>query len=176
MLWKPNSSAQISDKGTAGCREHKPARLLPVKWDRGAGKTISFLNAQLALVTMTYAKARQQLAVQEETCAAPKKKGILTALGRILTHNAFLEESTQRQKRCRSGQVGKGAGGGGEGLEEIPRGRKQGGAPLEGKSCADESEWRDVCIVCIVCVVCVVAIVCITLVTMLAAVINDSVY
>jgi hypothetical protein len=67
---------------------------------REAGDTISFLNAQLALVTMTYAKARQQLAAQEEKCAAPKKKEISTALGCVLTHDAFFEaqqESAQRQ-------------------------------------------------------------------------------
>lgn len=74
------------------------------------GKTISFLNAQLALVTMTYTKAHQQLAAQEETRTAPKNKGILTALGHILTHNAFLEvqqESARRKSDVKAARLAK---------------------------------------------------------------------
>ncbi len=49
------------------------------------------LNVQLTLLNMTYAKAHQQLASQEDKHAAPKRKEISTVLGHILMHELFLD-------------------------------------------------------------------------------------
>ena len=54
-------------------------------------KTVDVLNVQLAILSMTCAKAHQQLASQEEKRAAPKRKEISTALGCMLTHDSFLD-------------------------------------------------------------------------------------
>ena len=64
----------------------------------------------VALTLLQGAKARQQLAAQEEKRAAPKKKEISTALGRVLTHDAFLEaqqESAQHQNDAEVAKLAK---------------------------------------------------------------------
>jgi len=48
---------------------------------------------------MAYAKARQQLVSQEERHAAPKRKEISTALGRVLTHESFLNAQMELDRR-----------------------------------------------------------------------------
>lgn len=66
---------------------------------RESSNTVDVLNAQLALSNMTYAKARQQLASQENKHAAPKRKEISTALGRVLTHDSFLDAQLEIDRR-----------------------------------------------------------------------------
>lgn len=66
---------------------------------RESSNTVDVLNAQLALSNMAYAKARQQLASQEDKRAAPKRKEISTALGRVLTHDSFLDAQLEIDRR-----------------------------------------------------------------------------
>src|SRR5260221_1280248 len=58
---------------------------------RESSTTVDVLNAQLALSNMTYVKAHQQLASQEDKHAAPKRKEISMVLGHVLTHESFLD-------------------------------------------------------------------------------------
>ena len=58
---------------------------------RESSNTVDVLNAQLALSNMTYVKARQELASQENKHAALKRKEISMALGRVLTHDSFFD-------------------------------------------------------------------------------------
>ena len=75
---------------------------------RQSGDTISILNAQLALSQMTYAKACQQLAAQEEKRAAPKRKEISTALGCILTHESFINVQLEMNQHQDDAEEAKG--------------------------------------------------------------------
>ena len=67
---------------------------------RNGAQTVTVLNGQLVTSKMAFAKVRMQLAAQETKRVAPKRKEIATSLGRVLTHESFLEvldEMAQRQ-------------------------------------------------------------------------------